>query len=219
MGTVPLPQATATSGAQPIAGGVKATGAPATPGIPGAFNTPQGAAASNPMVPPTAAGASAATVPGVATDPNAANLSKQEIDMFGKGVGGEMSNLIGNISGVNSQSIADYTASLQPAMATATANLGTNLAAEGVSGNSSVAALGQANLGAQETAAIAGETAQLQQSGQQLEGSLLSGEEQSAAQEVASSGWNVFGQVLGAIGSDAGSIIGGVGKVMSAGGA
>jgi hypothetical protein len=171
------------------------------------------------MVPPTAAGASAATVPGVATDPNAANLSKQEIDMFGKGVGGEMSNLIGNISGVNSQSIADYTASLQPAMATATANLGTNLAAEGVSGNSSVAALGQANLGAQETAAIAGETAQLQQSGQQLEGSLLSGEEQSAAQEVASSGWNVFGQVLGAIGSDAGSIIGGVGKVMSAGGA
>ena len=82
------------------------------------------------------------------------------------------------------------------------------MGAQGVSGNSSVAALGDASLQAQETAAIAGETAQLRQSGQQLEAGILTGQQQQAAQEVASSGWQVFGNVLNSLGSDAAQVAG-----------
>ena len=143
-------------------------------------------------------------------------MNKQETDIYGKGVGGEISNLLGSIGGVDSSSLQNYVASLQPQMATASANLHSVEGAQGVSGNSSVAALGQANLQAQETSAIAGESAQLQQSGQQLEASILTGQQQQAAQEVAQSGWSVFGDVLGAVGSDSGSIMGGVAKLMDA---
>ena len=213
--TIPLPQATATSGAQPAAGGaIKPLGIPASGAPAAGVNTPQAVAATNPLVPPAAS--SAGTIPAAAggtgtpatapADPNAANLSKQETDIFGKGVGGELTNLIGNISGVNSQSIADYTASLQPAEAQAQATLNTTMGAQGVSGNSSVAALGDASLQAQETAAIAGETAQLRQSGQQLEAGILTGQQSAAAQEVASSGWQVFGNVLNSLGSDAAQV-------------
>ena len=207
---IPIPQATATSGAQPAA---KALGG--VPPIPQPATGAQPVALTNPMVPPGVAPATpgatnAATMPntsGGAAATQDANLLKQETDIFGAGVGGSISSLVNNISGVNSQSIADYTASLQPQMANAQANLNATMGASGVSGNSTIAALGDASLQAQETSAIAGETAQLRQSGQQLEAGILTGQEQAAAQEVATSGWDVFGQVLNSVAQDAPGIM------------
>ena len=125
-----------------------------------------------------------------------AALQKQETDIYGKGIGGDLTNLLNSIGGVDSATLQEYIKSLQPQEATAQANLNAQLGASGVGGNSSVAAIGDANLQAQEFAAIAGESAQLTQGGQNLEASILTSQQPAAAQEVASSGWDVFGQVL-----------------------
>lgn len=180
------------------------------------FATPQAqpgaSTAGNPYVPPTFA----STITGTNTtggaitpnsgDPNQNLLQKQLTDIYGKGIGGELTSLLGSISGTDSQALQEYIASLQPQEAKAAANVNATLGAQGVSANSSVNAIAQSNLQAQETASIAGESAQLQTQEQQLEAGILSGTESAAAKEVASSGWSVFGDVLGALGSDASKV-------------
>jgi len=171
---------------------------------------PFAAASSNPLVPATAS-VPTAGLPGTniaGTGGNSAQQDKQEVDIYGKGVGGDINNLLNSIGGVDSATLQEYTASLQPQEATAQANLNASLGAAGVGANSSVAALGDANLQAQETAAIAGESAQLTQSGQNLEASILQGQQGAAAKEVSESGWNVFGQVLEGVGNVAGAAFG-----------
>ena len=148
------------------------------------------------------------SVPGAGgTSTNATNSDKQLTDIYGKGVGGDLNNLLNSIGGTDSATLQEFAQSLVPQEAQAQANLNASLGAGGVSANSSVAALGNANLQAQETGAIAGEEAQLTQSGQNLEASILTGMEPSAEQEVSESGWNVFGDVMSQVGKDAGSII------------
>lgn len=181
--------------AQPALGGTVPTSPTST-----ALN-PIAAASSNPLVP--TAGLPQATPATQTTD-----QSKQLTDIYGKGIGGDLNNLLNSIGGTDSATLQEYTASLVPQEATAKANLDASLGAGGVSANSSVAALGNANLQAQETAAIAGESAQLTQSGQNLEASILSGTEQAATAEVAESGWNVFGQVAQDLGGLAATTIG-----------
>jgi hypothetical protein len=110
------------------------------------------------------------------------------------------------MSGTNSAVLQEYIASLVPQEAKAQANVNATLGAGGVSTNSSVAALADANLAAQEQASIAGESASLTQSQEQLTAQLLTGVEPAAAAETAQSGWSVFGDVLSGIGADAGSI-------------
>jgi len=232
MATSPIPM---TSGAQPSPGGV--SGAPAN-GVAKTTGTTVTAspanATQNPFVPPTTTN-TMPTQPGVGTpgangafntpdtafgpnsvgtghDTTAGNLNRQEQAIYGSGVGGAIDSLLNNISGVDSASLQSYIASLQPQEATAQASTNATLGAQGVSGNSSVAAIADSNLQAQETAAIAGESAQLQQSGQQLEAGILTGQEQAAAQETAASGWTVFGDVLGAIGSDVAQGAGAIAK-------
>ena len=167
---------------------------------------PGQAAAANPLVPASVAGT--VNVPNAGgTSSNAYESNRQLTDIYGKGIGGDMNNLLNSIGGTDSATLQEYVASLAPQEATASANLNASLGAGGVSSNSSVAALGQANLQAQETAAVAGESANLTQSGQNLEASILTGTEQAATKEVSASGWDVFGQVLSGIGQDAGGIM------------
>lgn len=211
MGAMPIPQPTA---GKTTVGGAVGTMQPQTvPGgpaqTPGSNPFQPGAAAPGVGVTNTTGGA----ITPVTNDPNQTNLQKQETDIYGKGVGGEITSLLGSIGGVDSSSLQNYVASLQPQEAAAQTNVSAQLGASGVSGNSSVNAIASSNLQAQETAAIAGESAQLQQSGQNLEASILTGQEQSAAQEVSASGWSVFGDVLGAIGTDTAQAAGAIAKV------
>jgi hypothetical protein len=159
----------------------------------------------NPLVP------NAVSVPNAGgVDTNSTNSAKQLTDILGQGVGNDLENLLNSIGGVDSATLQEYQQSLVPQEAQASANLTASLGAAGVSANSSVAALGQANLQAQETGMIAGESANLTQSGEQLEASILTGLEPAAEKETAESGWDVFGQVIQGIGQDAGPILKGI---------
>ncbi|MDR3392445.1 MAG: hypothetical protein P4L77_12010 [Sulfuriferula sp.] len=185
----------------------------------------------NPFIPPAAGtGAGTTQVPGAATvaspgaagsDPNGA-LYQQLTDIYGNGEGAALNNLLGSIGGVDSATLQQYIASLQPQFAKAGASLQSSLGAAGVSANSSVNAIGQANLQGEEQSAIAGESAKLLQSGQNLEAQILEGIAPTAAQQVAdSSPLNMIGSILGDVGSVAsdflglGSITGGIGKLAS----
>ena len=150
---------------------------------------------------------------GTALTPNAANAIdpsayNQLVDIYG-GIGGELGAFEGSIAGTNSATLNEYIASLAPQEATAQANLNASLGAGGVSANSSVAALGNANLQSQEFANISAESANLTQSQQALEANLIESTLPAAAQQVAdSSPWHIAGEVLGDIGSVVGDVTG-----------
>jgi hypothetical protein len=146
------------------------------------------------------------------------NLQTQLTDIYGQGVGASLFNLLNNMSGTDSTALQEYEQSLVPQEAAASANIGASLGASGVSGNSSVNAIAQSNLGAQETAAVAGEAEQLQMSQEQLTAQILEGTEGAASKEVSSSGWNVLGDVLQGVAGNTGSILSGVADVMDASG-
>lgn len=192
---------------------------PLIPSIPGTTGLNQGGQPGGPVgAVASAVSTGTSTVPTSlssiqGTSANAADSDKQLTDIYGAGVGGDINNLLNSIGGVNSTTLQQYDASLQPGFAQAGANLDASLGAGGVSANSSIAALGQANLQAQEQGMEAGENAQLLQSGQNLEASILAGTEHDAATETAQSGWDVFGQVLSGIGQDAGGIIKGIASI------
>lgn len=143
-------------------------------------------------------------------------LDKQLSDIYGKGIGGAEGALLGSIGGTDSATLEEYIKSLAPQEATAQANIDAQLGASGVSPNSSVQAIADSNLQAQEFATIAGESANLTQSGEALQASILGNMQSAAAQEVASSGWDVFGQVVQGLGSLAGDVMGtgGLGSVL-----
>lgn len=210
-----------TSGAGAKAAGGKAGGAlPVVSPV----STPGSVGTANPYIPPTSTTPGATgTVPAGPTQsssfitPNSSyssgenDLQKQLIDIYGKGVGGSLYTLLSGMSGTNSTILQQYIASLQPQFAKSRADLGASLGAGGVSPNSSVAALGEANLKAQEDAIIAGESANLTQGQEQMTAGILGSEQGAASKEVASSGWDVFGSVLGDLGKLAGTTIGAAG--------
>jgi hypothetical protein len=140
-----------------------------------------------------------------AIDPAAYNQLK---DIYG-GSGDLISTLLGSISGTSSTALQEYINSLKPQEAQAQANLNASLGAGGVSANSSVAALGNANLQAQETAAIAGESAKLTMADQSLEAQLIESILPSAEKQTAdSSPLAELGTILGDIGSVASDFMG-----------
>jgi hypothetical protein len=89
-------------------------------------------------------------------------------------------------------------------MATAQAQTNAALGAGGVSANSSVAGIADANLQAQETASIAGESANLTESGEQMEENMIQGMESPAENYTAEQSmmpWEIAGSAIGAAGS------------------
>jgi hypothetical protein len=137
------------------------------------------------------------------------NLETQLVDIYGQGVGASEFNLINNMSGTDSVALQEYIQSLAPSEVTGQDNLNAALGAGGVSSNSSVAAIGNANLQAQEFSSIAGQAANLTLSQEELTAQLLQGFQGPAAQEVASSPWTVLAHVLAAGTSDVGALMGG----------
>jgi len=135
------------------------------------------------------------------------DLQKQLTDIYGKGTGGSLFSLLNNMSGTNSTILQEFIQSLVPQEAKASADVNASLGAEGVGANSSVNAIAQSNLKSQEFAAISGESANLTQNQEQLTAQILEGTSGASAKETASSGWQVFGDVLNSVATDAGSIM------------
>ena len=205
MGTATIPfsnpagnnQTNPTSAVKPVAGAGAA--------MPGAASP---ATAANPYVAPAS---TTAPVAGVPTSGNSGGaLGGQLTDIYGSGVGGALSSELGSMSGTNSAALQEYKASLAPQMATAQTNVNAALGAGGVSSNSSVAAIADSNLQAQETAAIAGQSAQLTEHDQDLTSNILGSTQEAAEKETATSGWSILGEVTNSIAQDAGSIMKGV---------
>jgi hypothetical protein len=95
-------------------------------------------------------------------------------------------------------------------MATAQAQTNAALGAGGVSANSSVAGIADANLQAQETASIAGESASLTETGEQMQESMIQGMEAPAenyTNNQAMMPWEIAGSAIGAAGNVAGAAI------------
>jgi hypothetical protein len=187
----------------PGAGGAKSTLA-SSQTLPGATSTlasATGASTANPLVPATAT----ATVPSAAMGDSDYELSK----IFGSGVGGDINSFLGSVGGTNSVVLQDYIKSLQPQMATAQAQTNAALGAGGVSANSSVAGIADANLQAQEMASIAGESANLTESGLQMQESMIQGiaapvenytaQEQMEPFEILGAGIEAAGNIAGAV--------------------
>lgn len=147
------------------------------------------------------------------------DISKQLTDILGKGVGGSLNNILQNLSGTDSAIFQQWLASQVPAQAQAEASGRQALGAMGVSGNSSVAGLMEANLGANFNAQAAAENANLMTQAIGTSTGILQGTQNLAAQEVATSPWQTLGNVLGQVGSDAASIFGGgsLGSILGGG--
>lgn len=148
------------------------------------------------------------------------DINKQLTDILGKGVGGSLNNILQNLSGTDSAIFQQWLASQVPAQAQAEASMRQGLGAMGVSGNSSVAGLAEANLGANFNATAAGVNADLMKNAIATSTGILQGAQGLAAQEVAASPMQVLGNVLSQVGSDAATFFGGgsAGKLFGGGG-
>ena len=166
------------------------------------------------------AGPSAGLVPGTQTPGSIYNpassyssgqtdISRQLTDIYGKGVGGSLNYLLQGMSGTDSAIFQQYLASMAPQMAQAQARLTQGLGSMGVSGNSSVQALAQADLQSQFLAQESGVNANLMQQQMQNTIGILQGAAPSAQKQVAQSGWTDFANVMANITSDIGAMQGG----------
>jgi hypothetical protein len=152
----------------PTAGASLHPAATALPGV-STGSTSGIAASSNPLVPSSTSTASVPTIGNAVTNNELSGI-------FGSGVGTQISDFENSISGSDSQILQNYVKSLQPQMATAQAQTNAALGAGGVSANSSVAALADANLQSQEFAQISGESANLTDQAMQTEAGLIQSE-------------------------------------------
>lgn len=176
---------------QPLTGATSTAGISPTSVVPGA--------ASGPGTP--------AFTPGTnnAINPDTFN---QLHDIYG-GVGDQLGAFEGSIAGTDSAALQEFIQSLAPQEATAQANTNASLGAGGVSANSSVAAIADSNLQAQEFAAISGEAEKLTENDQSLTANLIESTLPSAEKQVADSNpLNILGSVLGDVGSIASDVMG-----------
>jgi len=187
----------------PGAGGATPAALPLPGAMPAAVTNT--AATANPLVPATATTGAAATVPSASVGADGGELNS----IFGSGVGGDINSFLGSIGGTNSVVLQNYIKSLQPQMATAQAQTNAALGAGGVSANSSVAALADANLQSQEFSSIASESANLTESGLQMQGNMIQGiaapAENYTAQEQMEP-WELTGASIEAAGNIAAAI-------------
>lgn len=134
------------------------------------------------------------------------SLLDQWQDIYGQGTGDQMYNLFSSwAGGVGAGDIEQLKTALAPQFAASQSALSSKLGAQGVGANSSVNAIAQSNLSAQENATIASEATSMEQENQKLMLSMLQGTQEASASEVASSGWDVFGSVLSDLGAVAGT--------------
>jgi len=135
-------------------------------------------------------------------------LQKQLVDIYGKGVGGQEAAMFSGMGGTESDIYKQLQAGMAPTFAAQKADLMQTMGAAGVSPNSTVESLGLSNLLGQQGATMASENARLMMQNQQNQLGLLGGAQQAAEEEVASSGWDVFGQVMNTLGQVGGEVLG-----------
>lgn len=133
-------------------------------------------------------------------DFNTAKLDKQLNSEYGKGVGSVIDSLIKSIGSGDDAYMQAYDKAMAQPNAEALATLSTNLGNEGISGDSSTAAIAKADL-------LSGEVSQEGLQVQQLKMNdlaellgLTQGLEGQAAKDAADTGWSEFGHVIGDIG-------------------
>lgn len=141
-------------------------------------------------------------VPPTLPQSNQDNQNKQLTDIFGKGVGGDLSSFINNLGSSDSSYMQAYAAAMAPQNAEGQATLDTTLGNSGVSANSSTAAIANADYNAQITSQEGLQEQQLQQMDQSTLAGILTGVEGPANKEASTSVWGDIGSVLGAVGSD-----------------
>lgn len=145
------------------------------------------------------------------------DTTKQFEDIFGKGTGGGLASVLGGMSGENSQIFQQFLASMRPEQAAQRASLQQTLGSTGVSGNSSVSAIANADLTAQFAGQEAKVNAGLMEHGLDQSINILQSTQQDAAAQVAQSGWTVFGDVMSNITADVGNLMHGGGVPTSHG--
>jgi hypothetical protein len=172
--------------------------------VPGAVGSPTGT--------PTT------TMPGT-TGPNAqdSDLYKQWTDILGTGTGGSLFSFMQGLPGTQSDIFKQWLSSMQPQYNAAEQARKQSLSAGGVSPNSTINALSESNLQAEEVAQQGGVNAQLMQTNQADTMNILQNMQGLAAQQVVSdSPWATFGRIInaaGAIGGDIMGMAGGMGAV------
>jgi hypothetical protein len=170
-------------------------GAVPTPGISGAPN----------MLTPGGPGTSGVNALGN----NTTNSTKQLTDVFGKGIGGDIQNALANLGSNDSSYMQAYAAAMAPQNAENLATLNTTLGNSGVSANSSTAAIANADFQTGVSTQEGLQEAQLQQTDEQNMLGLLTSTEGAANKEASTSIWGDIGGVLGAVGSDVSTAVGG----------
>ena len=205
--------ATAPNGAIPISMNPAANQPVLPPGTTGSMST-------TPLLPTNgvaSVSSAASTVPSASGTPslvptsNDANLNKQLTDEYGKGVGGTLASEIENLGSADSSYMKAYENAMAMPNSEQLTTLQTQLGNEGISGNSSTAALASADLLSQETSQEGLQEQQLLQSNVAESVGLTESLEGTANKAQQDTGWSIFGSVIGDIGGAvAGTLIDGV---------
>lgn len=170
-----------------------------------AFSTP----GTSPLLPTNGAVVSPGSVstvptangtPDLTSGVDTSKLSKQLIDEYGKGVGGLLTSELTNLGSADSSYMKAYESAMAMPNSEALSTLQTQLGNEGVSGNSSTAALATADLLSQQSAQEGLQEQQLLQSNIAEELGLTQGLQSTANKAQQDTGWSIFGSVLGDIG-------------------
>ena len=201
-----------TTSLNPIPGG--SVPAASNPYIMGAGTTP--GATSSGSVPSSSSGSplpskftytDPSVLPG--TDPGQQQLlQKQFVDIAGKGTGGQLAQQYAGMAGTDSAIFEQWMKGQQPVWAQQKADFGQTMGAAGISPNSTVEALGLTNLESNQAAQAGAMNARLMEHNQQNQLGILQEMLKPSIQEVASSGWDVFGNVMNAISSVEGAALG-----------
>lgn len=212
-----------TNGSSPIAGlPITKTGAKAVmPGAnPASTGTIPGAspvsisAQPNPIAvaPMPVAAAPGATPTGSATSTMSTqqqqDLTKQLNDIYGKGEGGLIGNLITNLGSNNSSYMQALSASMQKQENQDLSTIGTTLGNSGISANSSTSAIEKSNYMSGAATQLSLQEQQLLQGQMQTETQLATSMQGAAASQNATSWLDTVGQVADIAGSVAGSVTG-----------
>lgn len=141
-----------------------------------------------------------APTPASQSETSSPKLQGELNDMFGKGVGGLLGSEIGSIGSTDDAYMQAYRKAMLQPNAEGLATLETNLGDEGISGDSSTAAIAKADY---ESGIVADEGLQEQQLQKNDLAELLgltTSLEDPAQKHQADSGWSIFGNVLGDVG-------------------
>jgi len=150
-----------------------------------------------PTASPTSTVPTAAGTPNLLAGANDANVNKQLTDEYGKGVGGVIGSELENLGSADSSYMTAYENAMAMPNSEQLSTLQTSLGNEGISGNSSTAALATADLLSQETSQEGLQEQQLLQSNIAEQVGLTESLEGTANKDVSQSGWSIFGEVAG----------------------